>query len=80
MAVKSITIDAEAYKRLKNLRRADESFSETIKRIAPRPVNLAKLFKSFDKDPISPEFAKAVEEQVSQRRQAARRKRQRTKG
>lgn len=75
MTVKSITIDVEAYERLKTLKRAEESFSETIKRIAPPQVDLAKLFKSFDKDPVDLEFARAIEEQVCNRRRVSRRKR-----
>ena len=73
MAVKSITIDLEAYKRLKTAKRANESFSQAIKRIVPLPVDLAKLFKSFDADPASVEFAHAVEEQVASRRRSSRR-------
>jgi predicted CopG family antitoxin len=75
MAVKTISIDAETYKRLKTLKRDKETLSQTIKRIAPPQVDLVELFKSFDKDPVDPEFARAIDQQVSNRRQPSRRKR-----
>jgi predicted CopG family antitoxin len=47
MATKSITIDVEAYRRLKRVQRENESFSQTIKRVVPRPVSTEELIKLF---------------------------------
>ena len=68
MAVKTITIDMEAYERLSRLKRDGESFSETIKRVTPRPIDYKAWLESLGKDPFSDEFVDAVEQQVAQRR------------
>ena len=69
MAVKTITIDLEAYKRLKRAKKENESFSQTIKRIVPKPVDPAEWFARLDKlGPFSREFVDAVEKQVKGRR------------
>ena len=68
MAVKTITIDMEAYDRLKRAKREGESFSQTIKRITPKPFDYEAWLKSFGKDPAGPDFIEAVERQVAQRR------------
>ena len=39
MAVKTITIDTDAYDRLKGVQKANESFSQTIKRVVRKPVD-----------------------------------------
>jgi predicted CopG family antitoxin len=39
MATKKITIDMEAYRRLKAVQQTDESFSQTIKRVVPKPID-----------------------------------------
>ena len=75
MATKTITIDVEAYDRLKGVQKPDESFSKTIKRVIRKPVDWQAFFKRVDKSPASPEFLTAVEEQVAGRRAAAPRKR-----
>ena len=43
---KSITIDVEAYRRLKGVQRENESFSQTIKRVVPRAVSTDALLSS----------------------------------
>ena len=75
MTKKSITIDLEAYKRLKIAKKPNESFSQTIKRVVRKPVDLSKLFAAFEADPASTEFVEAVEEQVAQRNRRSRRAR-----
>jgi len=69
MAVKTITIDMDAYRRLKNAKRGQESFSEVIKRIVPKPVDLEKLFADLDRlGPFSREFVDGVERVRTPRR------------
>jgi predicted CopG family antitoxin len=68
MAVKTITIDMEAYERLSRLKRDGESFSETIKRVTPKRVDHEAWLASLASDPFSDDFVQAVEQQVAQRR------------
>lgn len=75
MATKTITIDVEAYNRLKRVKRKDESLSETIKRVVPVPVDLDTLVKRLEQNPFSPEFIEAVEQQVANRRRPSTRER-----
>ena len=54
MAVKTITIDIEAYKRLKGAQKPNESFSETIKRVVPKPFDLDAWMKKLTGVEFSP--------------------------
>jgi predicted CopG family antitoxin len=47
MATKTITIDIEAYGRLKTVQRENESFSQTIKRVVPKPIPTGELIAMF---------------------------------
>lgn len=79
-ATKTITIDVEAYGRLKRARRGRETFSQTIKRLLPIPVaappfNLERWLKKMQANPFSDSFIAAVEEQVKNRRRPLSRRR-----
>jgi len=45
MATKTISIDVEAYNRLKKMKNKNESFSEVIKRVVPAPIDFAEWIK-----------------------------------
>jgi predicted CopG family antitoxin len=68
MAVKTITIDAEAYERLRSVRKPNESFSQTIKRVVQKPFDLEAWLKKVGEHPLSPQTVKAIEQEVKNRR------------
>ena len=72
MATKTISIDIQAYERLAKVKREGESFSEVIKRVVPRPIDLDAWFREMDASPLSPRAVRAVEEAVRGRSRKAR--------
>jgi predicted CopG family antitoxin len=68
MATKTISIDLEAYARLKGVQKENESFSQTIKRVVRKPVDWKAWFKQLDASPLSDKAVAAIEAQVAQRR------------
>jgi predicted CopG family antitoxin len=68
MATKTITIDLEAYKRLKGVQKPNESFSQTIKRVIRKPFDVDAWLKKFEQNPISKEAAEAIEYAIASRK------------
>ncbi len=74
MAVKTITIDLEAYERLKGVKRGNESFSETLKRIVPRQIDPDAFLAKLQGRSLSVKTARAIEETVERRANRGRRR------
>jgi predicted CopG family antitoxin len=75
MPVKTITLDTEAYNRLKRLRQPNESFSDTVKRVVKEPFDLPAWLKTLRKNALSNRALDAVDEMAAQRRMAVARSR-----
>ncbi len=74
MATKTISIDVEAYERLRRVRHDNESFSQTIKRVVRPPLDYAAFRKRLEDLSLSDKAADAIEEQIQSRRRPANRK------
>lgn len=75
MATKTITIDIDAYERLKSVQKPTESFSQTIKRVVRRPVDLKGWFAAMDRAPLSRATVDAIAQHVKARSRPSRRPR-----
>ena len=69
MPPRTITIDAEAYHRLKSVKGEAESFSQTIKRVVPAPITTDELIALFRRagSELSEGFYRGVEAAVAAR-------------
>lgn len=74
MAAKTITIDVEAYRRLKHAQMPNESFSQTIKRVVPRPFDLQAWMRRVTQAEFSRDFVDAVATRVASRGRRPRRR------
>ena len=73
MATKTITVDLEAYTRLKLAQKENESFSQTIKRVVPARPRVRSWLDRVSKVRFGDDFVAAVEEQVRSRSRPSRR-------
>jgi len=68
MAVKTITIDLEAYELLAKARRSSESFSKVIKQVlGPENKNAHSLLKQLESIKVSNEFLDNLENTLAAR-------------
>ena len=67
MATKTITIDTEAYDRLKAVQKETESFSQVIKRVVKKPLNAQDFLRRIAKHPLSSEAVAVTESHVARR-------------
>jgi len=75
MATKTISIDLEAYRRLKGAKRGEESFSQTIKRVVRPPFDLRAWLVGIERNRMSREALDGVEEALEGRAIRSRRRR-----
>lgn len=68
MATKTISLDMEAYDRLKQVQKPGESFSETIKRVVRKPFDYDAWIKRVRENRLSEEAAAAIEEAIATRK------------
>lgn len=75
MATKTISIDVDAYERLKSVQKPAESFSQTIKRVVRPPLDLDSWLAAMDATPMSRQAVSAVARRAPHRSRPSRRPR-----
>jgi predicted CopG family antitoxin len=67
MATKTISIDIEAYQRLRSVRKEHESFSQTIKRVVKPPFDFIAFRQKVEKVSLSESTIDVIEQQIENR-------------
>jgi predicted CopG family antitoxin len=67
MATKTISIDIEAYERLRSVRKDNESFSQTIKRVVKPPFDFEAFRKKVENFSLSDKAVEAIEQHIEDR-------------
>jgi predicted CopG family antitoxin len=75
MATKTISIDIEAYERLRSVRHEHESFSQVIKRVVKPSFDVKAYLERVRENPLSDEAIAAIEDHVEQRHRPSQRER-----
>jgi predicted CopG family antitoxin len=70
MAVKTITLDLDAYETLRRLKREGQSFSEVVKERLGSRSTARDLLEAVRGAPLAEETLDAIERQVSERRRS----------
>jgi hypothetical protein len=75
VATKTITIDVDAYERLKSVQKPTESFSQTIKRVVRPPLDVDAWFTAMDAVPLSSRAVHAIGRRLAVRSRKSNRRR-----
>jgi predicted CopG family antitoxin len=75
MATKTIRVDQEAYSRLKAVQKKGESFSQVIKRVVRKPLDMGEFLRRIDEKPLNDEAAAVIEGHRKRRQRASGRRR-----
>ena len=67
MATKTISIDLEAYERLRAVRHENESFSQVIKRIVKPPFDVEGFRRHVERTSLSDQAIEAIEQHIQER-------------
>ncbi|MGW8258145.1 MAG: antitoxin VapB family protein [Thermoguttaceae bacterium] len=67
MATKTISIDLEAYERLRSVRHEHESFSQTIKRVVKPPFDFKAFCGKVENVSLGEKAIEAIEKHIQDR-------------